>query len=74
MGLLGASQLVLVVKNLSADTGDIRDAGLLPGPRRSPGEGNGYPLKSSCLRIPWTDKPGGLQPRDCTELDTTEVT
>ena len=31
MGLLGASQVVLVVKNLSADTGDVRYAGLLPG-------------------------------------------
>ena len=61
MVLLGASQLVLVVKNLSADTGYVRDADLIPGSRRSPGEGNGYPLKSACLRIPWAEKPGGLQ-------------
>ena len=23
-------------------------------------------------RIPWTEEPGGLQPRGCRELDTTE--
>jgi len=26
-----------------------RDAGLIPGSGRSPGEGNGYPLQYSCL-------------------------
>ena len=61
MVFLGASQVMLVVKNLSADTGDVRDAGLIPGSRRSPGEEDGYPLKSACLRIPWAEKPGGLQ-------------
>ena len=25
-------------------------------------------------RIPWTEKPGRLQSKGCTELDTTEVT
>ena len=25
------------------------------------GEGNGNPLQYSCLEIPWTEKPGGLQ-------------
>ena len=25
------------------------DPGLIPGPGRSPGEGNGYPLQYSCL-------------------------
>ena len=24
-------------------------------------EGNGTPLQSSCLKIPWTEEPGGLQ-------------
>ena len=28
--------------------------GSVPGLERSPGEGNGYPLKYSCLEIPWT--------------------
>ena len=35
-----------VVKNPSANAGD---AGLIPGWRRSPGEGNGKPLQYSCL-------------------------
>ena len=38
-----ASQVALVVKNLPANAGDIRDVGLIPGPGRSPGEGKGNP-------------------------------
>ena len=38
------------------------DLGSIPGLGRSPGEGNGNPLQCSCLRIPWTEDPGGLQP------------
>ena len=34
------------VKNLPANAGDL---GSIPGPGRSPGEGNGYPLQYSCL-------------------------
>ena len=37
------------------------DLGLIPGLGRSPGEGNGNPLQYSCLKIPWTEKPGRLQ-------------
>ena len=37
--------MVLVVKNLPANLGDIRDMGLIPGLERSPGEGNGNPLQ-----------------------------
>ena len=44
-----ASQVVLVVKNLPANAGDIRDAGSIHGMGRSPGEGNGNPLQYSCL-------------------------
>ena len=33
-----------MVKNLPADAGDLRDAGLIPGSGRSPGEGHGDPL------------------------------
>ena len=39
--LNGASQMVLRVKNLPANAGDVRDLGSNPGWRRSPGEGNG---------------------------------
>ena len=38
-----------VVKNLPANA---RDSGLIPGPERSPGEGNGNPLPYSCLENP----------------------
>ena len=41
-----------VVKTPSANTGDTRDTGLIPGLRRSPGEGNGNPLQYSCLGDP----------------------
>ena len=27
----------------------------------SPGEGNDTPPQDSCLKIPWAEKPGGLQ-------------
>ena len=49
---VGASQVMLVVKNLSANAGDIRDVGWIPGLGRSPGEGNGYPLQFPCLENP----------------------
>ena len=48
----GASQIVLVVKNLPANAGDIRDAGLIPELERSPGGGHGNPLQYSCLENP----------------------
>ena len=48
----GASQVALVVKNPPAKAGDVRDAGLIPGLGRFPGEGNGYPLLCSCLENP----------------------
>ena len=38
-----------MVKNLLANAADVRDAGSIPGSRRSPGEGNGSPLQYSCL-------------------------
>ena len=45
----GASQVALVVKNPPANAGDIGDASLIPGLRRSPGVGNGNLLQYSCL-------------------------
>ena len=44
--------MVLVVKNPSANAGDVRDTGSIPDSRRSPGEGNGNPLQYSCLENP----------------------
>ena len=39
-----------VVKNLPASKGDAIDAGSIPGPGRSLGEGNDNPLWYSCLK------------------------
>ena len=44
-----ASQLVLVVKNPSANAGDARNMGSIPGLGRFPGAGNGNPLQYSRL-------------------------
>ena len=41
-----------MVNNLPAKTGDVRDAGLIPGLRRSPGEENGTSLQYSGLENP----------------------
>ena len=57
----GDFPMVLVVKNPSANAGDIRDAGSIPESRRSPGEGNGNPLQYLVWRIPWTEEPDRLQ-------------
>ena len=46
------------VKKLPANAGDIS---LIPRWGKSPGEENSNPLQYSCLEIPWTEKPGGLQ-------------
>ena len=47
-----ASQVVLVVKNLVANSRDIRDMGLIPGLGRPPGGEQGHPLQYSCLENP----------------------
>ena len=44
-----ASQVVLVVKNLPANAGDMRDLGSIPELGRYPGGGDGNPLQYSCL-------------------------
>ena len=41
-----------MVKDLPASAGDARDAGLIPGSGRSPGEGHSNPLQYSCLENP----------------------
>ena len=45
LGFPGGSE----VKNLPINAGDL---GLIPGPGRSPGGGNGYSLQHSCLGNP----------------------
>ena len=46
------SQVALVVKNPSANAGDVKDPGLIPGLGRSPGGGNGNLLQYFCLGSP----------------------
>ena len=68
------SQLVLVVKKPSANVGDIRDAGSLPGSGRFPGGGHINPLQYSCLENPmdrracWVMVQQGYKGSDTTEV------
>ena len=50
--LKGASQAVLVVKNLPASVGGAGDTGSVSGLRRSPAGGHGNLLPYSCLENP----------------------
>ena len=58
--MVTASQVVLVVKNLPANAGDIRDVGSIPGLERSPKGGHGTQSSIFAWRIPWTEEPDGL--------------
>ena len=44
--------MALVIKNLPADIGDIRDTGSIPALGRSSGGGNGNPPQYFCLQNP----------------------
>ena len=50
--LVFSSQVVLELKNLPANAGDVRDAGSIPGPGRSPGGGRGNRHQYSCQENP----------------------
>ena len=50
--MIRASQVALVAKNLPANAGDVRDAGLIPVSERSPGGGHGNLLQYSWLENP----------------------
>ena len=56
-----ASQVVLVIKNLPALQGNVRDMGSIPGSGRSPGGGHDNPLQYSCLDNPVERELGGVQ-------------
>ena len=45
-----------MIKNSSANAGDIRDLGSISGLGRSPGEGNGNLLQYSCLGNPMDNR------------------
>ena len=49
---LGASQMVLVVKNPPVNEGDIRNMDLIPGSGRSPGEEQDSSPQYSCPENP----------------------
>ena len=51
-GVSQEAQVVLVVKNLPANAGDVRDIGLISGSGRSPEGRHGNPLQYSCLEDP----------------------
>ena len=61
-----ASQVVLMVKNPPANTGDARDLVLVPGSGRSPG-GESHRQRSLMGFIPW-----GFKESDTTEQPGTE--
>ena len=63
----------LLIKNPSANAGDLRDVGLIPGSGSSPGEGNGNPLQYSCLENPMDRGAGWATVHGVTESDTTEA-
>ena len=63
-----------MVKNSTADAGDVRDAGSIPGLGRSPGEGRGNPLQYSCLGNPMDRGAWGATVHSHKELDMTEAT
>jgi len=49
-----------MVKNLHANVGDIKDVGLIPGLRRSPGKRMATHSSILAWRIPWTEESGRL--------------
>ena len=57
----GISQVVLVLKNVPSNAGDIRNMGLIPGSGSSPGGQHGTHSGILAWRIPWTEEPWGLQ-------------
>ena len=46
-----------MVENMSANAGDVRDLGLIPGSGRPPGGGHGNDSSMLAWRIPWTEEP-----------------
>ena len=65
---------MLVVKNLLANVGDIRNTSSIPGSGKSLGGGNGNPLQYFCLENP-TDRGAWLaMVHRVAESNTTEAT
>ena len=66
--------MVLVVKNLPANVGDVKDEGSIPRLGKSPGGGHGNSLQYSCLENPMDKGPWQVAVHRVEELDRTEVT
>ena len=63
-----------MVKNPSANVGDVRDPGSIPEWGRSPGGGHGSPLQYSCLENRMDRGVWQATVQTGTESDMTEVT
>ena len=57
-----ASQVALVVKNPPANTGDLRDVGLILGQEDSLEEGMATHSSTLAWEIPWTEESCGYSP------------
>ena len=66
--------MALVVKNLPATEGDVRDMGLIPGSGRFPGRGHGNPIQYSYLENPMDRGAWRATVRSIAELDMTKST
>ena len=53
--------MALVVKNLPANAGDVRDTASILGSGRALGEGMATQSNILTWRIPWTEEPSRLQ-------------
>ena len=61
-----------MIKNPSANAGDIKDMGSIPGSGRPPGEGEDNPLQYSCLQNPVNREAWRARVHGVTESDMTE--
>ena len=66
--------MTLVVKNLPAKAGDLRDTGSISGLGRSPGGGHGNSLQYFCLENPMDRGDWWVTVHRLSESDTTEAT
>ena len=69
-GIIAVSQVVLVVKNMPANAGDIRDIVLIPGSEEPLEEEMITHSSILAWSIPWTEEPHGLQPLSHQKLET----
>ena len=66
--------MVLEVKDPLANARRVRDSGLIPGLGDPLEEKIATHSRILAWKIPWTEKPGGLQSIELQKLDTTEAT